>query len=69
MSELQPVTQVYVIRIWRISDNGPGWRGVILNPRTKESVAVSNLDPLEELIRQYFRKIRKSNRQRTGGLK
>ena len=69
MTELQPSSQVYIVRIWQVPADEQSWRGVIQNVRTGQSVSASDLNQLMDLIHRCFHEDKKNKQKEVGGLK
>ena len=65
----QKNTQVYIVRLWKEAKNSQPWRGKIQNVRSGQSLSVSNLNELAELLRRYFSEEAKPRPEPEKGLK
>ena len=53
MAEEQPIYLAYLLRLWRVTDNGkPVWRASLQDPQTRERVGFASLDDLLHFLRE-----------------
>lgn len=62
-------TQVYIVRLWKETNSKQPWRGKIQNIRSGQSIAVSDLDQLEQLIRRCLLESQENKQKRATGLR